>query len=410
MTIPQVLCPLCQLAPDHSGRCPDCKQNLAPLAYLDAQATVHYNRALDLAAEGDDAGAVRAAEASVAEDGRFADAWVVLGKLYRKAGRTADARRAWESALAADSAHRGAQDALAALGPDGARDRAGTGRQWLVGIVLLLLAALIALVVWLLLRPAPAPAAPGAGLFTVSQRAGTIALTGSVPDDRTLQPFRDAARTAVGNRSLDTSALVIDGGSGASPPVDGPTVGSVVGTLVGAPRADTTVVLTPTRAIVSGTFPDDGVRQLVIGGLRDDLPGREVLDQAGLGSPSAPSAGSVDPASTDGAVQAVQQAAPIRFGPSDATLTPAAAATVQAIASIVRGQDVTLEVEGFTAPIGPPDGAQAISANRAGAVRDALVASGVPADHVRVQALGDSQSLPSPEASRRATVRVAPVR
>ncbi|RNF84368.1 OmpA family protein [Montanilutibacter psychrotolerans] len=80
------------------------------------------------------------------------------------------------------------------------------------------------------------------------------------------------------------------------------------------------------------------------------------------------------------------------FGSGQATLTAAAAGSVRALAAYVKTGGGAVRIEGHTDSDGNAAGNLALSQRRADAVRDALVAAGVPRS--RVQAVGRGQAEP----------------
>jgi outer membrane protein OmpA-like peptidoglycan-associated protein len=91
-------------------------------------------------------------------------------------------------------------------------------------------------------------------------------------------------------------------------------------------------------------------------------------------------------------IAAVVGAAPIAFGPDSPQLTASGAATLAQVLAVVRATPAArLQVDGYVAT-GPGSGlltAQQLSDQRAATVRDALVAGGVPADHLTARGRGE---------------------
>jgi outer membrane protein OmpA-like peptidoglycan-associated protein len=299
---PDLRCPLCRLPAQADGSCPDCGQDLAPLAHLQARPALRYNRALGLVAAGDDEAAQWQLEAALAEDEDLVDAWVVLGKLRARDGRADAARAALDQARARDPEHQGARTALAALDARqeaaAVDDRARHRRRLALAVLGALTLVTVLVVALLPGRPAPAPPVPAAG---------------------------------------------------------------------------TTV------------------------------PGVTVEDQLRV-EPTAP-----DPtARLAAAVAAVQMAAPVLFPAGQVTLDPRGLTTVQAIAGLLTDAgEVTIQVDGHAAPT-PGDGAQAVSDQRAGSVRDALIAAGVDATKITTRGLADTRPRETLDSSRRVEIMVIP--
>ncbi|MCF2531401.1 tetratricopeptide repeat protein [Yinghuangia soli] len=113
---PGVTCPVCRVPPHpRTFTCPDCREDLAPLAFLRSRADRAYNLGLDLAKHGLGEQAVAALELALADDGSFVDALVVLGKVHAQLGNEAEARAAWQRALKAAPDHPSATAGLAHL-------------------------------------------------------------------------------------------------------------------------------------------------------------------------------------------------------------------------------------------------------------------------------------------------------
>ncbi|HEY0813362.1 MAG TPA: OmpA family protein [Pseudonocardia sp.] len=108
-------------------------------------------------------------------------------------------------------------------------------------------------------------------------------------------------------------------------------------------------------------------------------------------------------------IAALTAAAPITFGGDSPQLTPQGQATVAKVLPIVRAAPgARLEIDGFVAR-GPGNGrlsAQQLSDQRAAVVRDALVAGGVPADHLTAHGRGEDTTSADRALERRATITV----
>lgn len=127
---------------------------------------------------------------------------------------------------------------------------------------------------------------------------------------------------------------------------------------------------------------------------------------------SAPSGGGDLDAAAKKALQAqitgLTKAAPITFGADVPQLTAQGQATLAKVVALVRAAPgARLEINGYVAT-GPGNGvltAQQLSDQRAAAVRDALVAGGVPADHLTARGRGEDASA-GPALGRRADITV----
>jgi outer membrane protein OmpA-like peptidoglycan-associated protein len=108
-------------------------------------------------------------------------------------------------------------------------------------------------------------------------------------------------------------------------------------------------------------------------------------------------------------ITALVAAAPIAFGPDSPQLTAQGAATLAQVLAVVRGAPAArLEVDGYVAT-GPGNGlltAQQLSDQRAATVRDALVAGGVPADHLTTRGRGEDTTATDRAFGRRVEITV----
>ncbi|WP_433786228.1 OmpA family protein [Actinomycetospora sp. CA-101289] len=393
-----VRCPLCAVPPGPDGVCPDCGEDLTPLSHLQARPVLLYNRALALAAAGDDDRAVRAVSAALAEDERFADAWVVLGKLEARRGHRDDARRAWRSALDVEPGHAGAQAALAAL-DEAAPDPEPAPRRRVLPLVLaaLLVLALVAAALAFLLPRSPGAPVAGGSPLTVLTRDRTVTVLGGVPDALAREALVRAAGAGAPGAAVAADGL--DVAPGVPPPAVAPEqLTGLVRLLAAAPGAHTLTVAGG-RAVLGGD-PGPGLAD----GLRTALPGVEVVDTAAVSAP----AGGSDARLLGDAVAAVQGLAPITFPGAAGDPSPAGAATARTLAGLLAGQRTPAVVEGYAARTrgGSPEGARQLSEVRAASVRAILVAGGVDPATITVRGLGDADPQPTVAASRRAVVRL----
>jgi len=102
-------------------------------------------------------------------------------------------------------------------------------------------------------------------------------------------------------------------------------------------------------------------------------------------------------------------AAPITFGPDSPQLTPQGSATLAQVLTAVRAAPgARLNIDGYVAT-GRGNGlltAQQLSDQRAATVRDALVAGGVPADHLTVRGRGEDTAATDRAFGRRVEITV----
>jgi outer membrane protein OmpA-like peptidoglycan-associated protein len=108
-------------------------------------------------------------------------------------------------------------------------------------------------------------------------------------------------------------------------------------------------------------------------------------------------------------ISALVAAAPITFGPDSPQLTPQGSATLAQVLTAVRAAPgARLNIDGYVAT-GRGNGlltAQQLSDQRAATVRDALVAGGVPADHLTVRGRGEDTAATDRAFGRRVEITV----
>ncbi len=106
---------------------------------------------------------------------------------------------------------------------------------------------------------------------------------------------------------------------------------------------------------------------------------------------------------------ALETAAPISFPPDSPQLTAQGAATLAQVLTAIRAVPAArLEIDGYVAT-GRGNGlltAQQLSDQRAATVRDALVAAGVPADHLTARGRGEDTAAPDRALARRVDITV----
>ena len=129
-------------------------------------------------------------------------------------------------------------------------------------------------------------------------------------------------------------------------------------------------------------------------------------------APTSPPAGEPD-ATAKQALQAKLAAlvavAPITFDPDNTQLTPPGSATLTQVIAAVRAVPAArLQIDGYVAS-GRGNGvltAQQLSDQRAAAVRDALVAAGVPDDHLTARGRGEDTAATDRAFARRVDITV----
>jgi hypothetical protein len=149
------MCPICR-NPLPAGAmactCPVCGEDLAALAHLHWRAAIRYNEGLRWVRAGQTERAIDALRQAVAEG--HVPAAVLLGKLYARTGRRAEARHAWERALQRDSKAAGVGELLATLDEVERADR--LRRWWQTAIVFA--CGMILMLALLRAGPRPTPA------------------------------------------------------------------------------------------------------------------------------------------------------------------------------------------------------------------------------------------------------------
>ncbi|KCZ90656.1 OmpA family protein [Hyphomonas johnsonii] len=213
--------------------------------------------------------------------------------------------------------------------------------------------------------------------WTFKLADGALSLTGQVPDAVTRDTLLQAAGMALDPPRLariDDQLTVAD-------------VSGDVGYLNIALRGVNTVAKcdSGTASFLAGEFS-----------LACDLPDAEAETVRRLVMAPLPVGrlGNVD-ILPDGAVASCESSlgqllgdARIEFAPSSAKIAPASSNLLQRIAAAAAACPGTLRIEGHTDSLGNPNANDLLSEARAEAVRDALIARGVPADRLIAQGFG----------------------
>ena len=138
---------------------------------------------------------------------------------------------------------------------------------------------------------------------------------------------------------------------------------------------------------------------------------------SGVSSAPAPAPAPTNAGQLDSATKQALQAkivalvatAPITFDPNSPQLTPPGSATLTQVLTAVRAAPAArLEIDGYVAT-GRGNGvltAQQLSDQRAATVRDALVAGGVPADHLTARGRGEDTTATDRAFARRVDITV----
>jgi outer membrane protein OmpA-like peptidoglycan-associated protein len=266
--------------------------------------------------------------------------------------------------------------------------------------------------------PAEGGAAPGAdpaaaAPFGVARRGEEIVLTGVVASTEDADALV-AAATEQANGLTVVDELTVTAGAVAQAGATPGNVGLVAG-LLGATADGVAASFDGGALTLTGTAPDPASARSAGTALATALPGTTVDNRltvdAGAGAPAA--GGELDAAGKQelqSAIDALVAGAPIAFEPNSPALTPPGAATVDAVLRLVAPvPGARLQIDGFVAS-GPGNGvltAQELSDQRAAAVRDVLVAGGVPADTITTRGLGEGDAPAAQAAGRRVEITVS---
>jgi outer membrane protein OmpA-like peptidoglycan-associated protein len=108
-------------------------------------------------------------------------------------------------------------------------------------------------------------------------------------------------------------------------------------------------------------------------------------------------------------IAALVATTPITFNPNSPQLTPQGSATLAQVLAVVKAAPAArLELDGYVAP-GRGNGllnAQQLSDQRAAVVLDAMVAAGVPADHLTARGRGENTTATDRALARRVDITV----
>jgi outer membrane protein OmpA-like peptidoglycan-associated protein len=262
--------------------------------------------------------------------------------------------------------------------------------------------------------------AGGTAPFGLKETGDGIVLTGAVGSEDERAKLVGAAAAQAGGRSIEDQ-LTVQSGASLPDGVNPQAVTAVAAALAGA-NGDVTVAVSGQGLTISGVVPDQATKEAIGQKVSAALPGLTVDNQLTLAVAAAPTAAPAAPAPTQpgeldpAAKQALQgqiaqlvAGSPISFGPNSPQLTPQGGAAVAKVLDLIKGApSARIRIDGYVAA-GPGDGrltAQQLSDARAATVRDALVAGGVPADHIDVRGLGEGTSPAQTAAARRVEITV----
>lgn len=271
------------------------------------------------------------------------------------------------------------------------------------------------------------PAAPAgeAEPFGIARRGEDIVLSGVVGSQEEHDRMLAAATSRAGGRTV-VDELAVTAGAILPTGVNPTSVEAAAGALAGGVGGDTAISISDGGVSLTGTVAADAAKNTAEQAVSAALPGiavnnQLVVDPALAGAPSGAAAAPAAPGAAAGELDAagkqqLQSAlnqllggAPISFLPNSSALTPQGSSAVAQVLQLVRGAPgARLQIDGFVAT-GPGGGqftAQQLSDQRAAAVRDALVAGGVPADRVVARGLGEGSAPAASAGGRRVDIIV----
>jgi outer membrane protein OmpA-like peptidoglycan-associated protein len=256
--------------------------------------------------------------------------------------------------------------------------------------------------------------AVSASPFGIARQGDTITLSGIVGSDDQKSQLVAAAKAAAGTATV-VDQLTVTAGAPLPSGVTADSAGAVTKALAGA-AGDISASIGANGVTLSGSVPDAAAKTAAAAAVTAALPGVTVDNQLAI-APAAGSGGSGSGGSGelgDAAKRALQskitgllQGSPISFGPDSPQLTAQGQATLARVLAAVKAEPAArLRIDGFVAP-GRGNGkltAQQLSDQRAAAVKDALTAGGVPADHLT--AAGRGETTGAGAAARRVDITV----
>ena len=232
---------------------------------------------------------------------------------------------------------------------------------------------------------------------TLTARAGAALSAAGISGATVNFDGRDATISGV---SADAAAQAVQAVEGAT----GVRVAQVAGAVGGgAAGGGVAAALTSTAAATSEAAPSTAAA----------TSEAAATPPAATSTPTpAPGGGELDAAAKQALqakITALTNAAPISFGGDSPQLTPQGQATLAKVLPLVlAAPGARLEIDGFVAT-GRGNGrltAQQLSDQRAATVRDALVAGGVPTDHLTTRGRGEDTASADRALGRRADITV----
>jgi outer membrane protein OmpA-like peptidoglycan-associated protein/uncharacterized surface protein with fasciclin (FAS1) repeats len=252
------------------------------------------------------------------------------------------------------------------------------------------------------LLPEEVAAAPSGTEVTATLSGGRLGLAGTVADPPARDALVGAATAAVGAERVD-SALAVDAGSG----VDGATAAQLA-----------TLIATLDAELVSGVAGYDGTALYLTGAYADAAAAARATDAAavlGATTDLTPRAAATadQAAALETELNEYVRANPILFQPNSAVLEPSAAVIIDRVAAGLREfGGLSVVVAGHTDSDGLPATNQALSEQRAAAVRQMLIELGVDEGAITSVGFGSQQpvlegGLENKTASRRVEFQIS---
>lgn len=251
-----------------------------------------------------------------------------------------------------------------------------------------------------------------ASTFGIARRGEDIVLTGVVGSEEEKAALAAAATAQAGGRKI-VDELTVTAGAAVPSAVNENSVGAAAAAAATGP-GDLAVAITGTGVTLTGTAADGAARSAAAQAIVGALPGSTVDNQIAVAAAPTGSAAATDldaaaKQQLRSSIDALAAGAPITFEPNSPQLTAQGMATVAKVIALLRpAPGARLQVDGFVAT-GPGDGrltAQQLSEQRAVAVRDALVAGGVPADRITATGKGEDTAATIRALGRRVAITV----
>jgi outer membrane protein OmpA-like peptidoglycan-associated protein len=265
----------------------------------------------------------------------------------------------------------------------------------------------------------PAPVPPAAAPFGIARRGADVVLSGVVGSVQERTRLVESATTRAGGRAV-VDELTVTPGTPLPNGVSPTSVEAASAALAGAVGPDAAIRIGADGIALTGSVADEAAKNTAAQAVASALPGltldnQLVVDPALAG----PAAGGSGAAATEldaaakqqlqGSITQLLSGTPITFQPNSPQPTEQGRAAMARLLELVRtAPGARLQIDGFVAT-GPGNGrltAQQLSDQRAAAVRDALVAGGVPADALVARGLGEGSSPAAQAAGRRVDITV----